>query len=149
MSTVPIYVSFGRGLTQDKLIDWPKRVTLTSNFGLQEGNDRFKWNFDGTFSLHSTYLHRLDNTAPYRNKGIWKLKIPLKIKIFLWLLNKKVILTKDNLARRTGRPAKGVVFVIIMRQYNIFSLTALMLERFSAYFSMLQVYPHPDRYHIC
>jgi hypothetical protein len=65
MSTVPIYVSFGRGLTQDKLIDWPKRVTLTSNLGLQEGKDRFKWKFDGTFSLRSTYLHRLDNTAPY------------------------------------------------------------------------------------
>jgi hypothetical protein len=30
-------------------------------------------------------------------KYLWKLKIPLKIKIFMWFLNKKVILTKDNL----------------------------------------------------
>lgn len=30
----------------------------------------------------------------------WKLKLPLKIKIFLWYLKKGVILTKDNLAKR-------------------------------------------------
>jgi hypothetical protein len=36
---------------------------------------------------------------PYNNI-IWKLKLPLKIKIFLWYLYKGVILTKDNLARR-------------------------------------------------
>jgi hypothetical protein len=89
-------------LTQDILIDWHKLVTLISNFRLKEGNDRFKWNLhrDGTFSVCSMYLHRLDNIVPYSNKGIWKLKIPLKIKIFLWLLNKRVILTKDNLVRK-------------------------------------------------
>ena len=30
----------------------------------------------------------------------WKVKLPLKIKIFLWYLNKGVILTKDNLVKR-------------------------------------------------
>jgi hypothetical protein len=34
------------------------------------------------------------------NTIIWKLKLPLKIKVFLWYLYKGVILTKDNLARR-------------------------------------------------
>jgi hypothetical protein len=36
---------------------------------------------------------------PY-NILIWKLKLPLKIKVFLWYLYKGVILTNDNLARR-------------------------------------------------
>ena len=31
---------------------------------------------------------------------LWKLKIPLKIKVFMWFLNNKVLLTKDNLAKR-------------------------------------------------
>jgi hypothetical protein len=99
-------------LTQDKLIDWHKLVTLISNFRLQEGNDRFKWNLcrDGTFSVRSMYLHRLDSIAPYRNKAIWKLKIPLKIKIFLWLLNKRVILTKDNLARKNWKGSQRCCF---------------------------------------
>jgi hypothetical protein len=34
------------------------------------------------------------------NIVIWKLKLALKIKVFLWYLYKGVILTKDNLARR-------------------------------------------------
>jgi len=37
---------------------------------------------------------------PFRHKFIWKLKIPLKIKIFLWYLQRGIILTKDNLARK-------------------------------------------------
>jgi hypothetical protein len=36
---------------------------------------------------------------PYNNL-IWTLKLPLKIKVFMWYLYKCVILTKDNLARR-------------------------------------------------
>jgi hypothetical protein len=31
---------------------------------------------------------------------IWKLKLPLKVKIFIWYLIKGVALTKDNLAKR-------------------------------------------------
>ena len=34
------------------------------------------------------------------NMLLWKLKIPLKIKIFLWYLGRGVILTKENLAKR-------------------------------------------------
>jgi len=33
-------------------------------------------------------------------KHLWKAKLPYKIKIFLWLLEKGVILTKDNLIKR-------------------------------------------------
>lgn len=35
-----------------------------------------------------------------RYRSIWKLQIPNKIKIFLWLMLKNSILTKDNLTRR-------------------------------------------------
>ena len=31
---------------------------------------------------------------------LWKLKIPLKVKIFMWFLDRKVVLTKDNLSKR-------------------------------------------------
>jgi hypothetical protein len=34
------------------------------------------------------------------NKMIWKMKIPLKTKVFRWYLRRGVILTKDNLAKR-------------------------------------------------
>jgi hypothetical protein len=36
----------------------------------------------------------------YNIKTIWKLRIPLKTKVFAWYLRRGVILTKDNLAKR-------------------------------------------------
>jgi len=44
------------------------------------------------------------------NKSVWKLKIPLKVKIFIWLLHRGVILTKDNLAKRNWKGSKQCCF---------------------------------------
>ncbi|WVZ81475.1 hypothetical protein U9M48_028849, partial [Paspalum notatum var. saurae] len=41
-----------------------------------------------------------DKDTPFNTKFIWKLKLPLKIKIFLYYLWRGVILTKDNLVKR-------------------------------------------------
>ncbi|TVU43075.1 hypothetical protein EJB05_09511, partial [Eragrostis curvula] len=58
------------------------------------------WTSNGIFSVKSVYDHltRDDNGASY--KHIWRSKIPEKIKIFLWLLENGVILTKDNMVNR-------------------------------------------------
>jgi len=45
------------------------------------------------------YQYLINHNTPFSNKFIWKLKIPLRIKIFLWYLQRGVILTKDNLAK--------------------------------------------------
>ena len=55
---------------------------------------------NGQFSVHYMYLALINNGYIERNKFLWKLKMPLKIKIFMWYLLKGVMLTKDNLARR-------------------------------------------------
>jgi hypothetical protein len=43
--------------------------------------------------IHVSYLSFL-------RSDLWKIKIPLKIKVFLWLLYREVILIKDNLVKR-------------------------------------------------
>jgi hypothetical protein len=46
------------------------------------------------------YKALLHSEAPiHKNKHIWKMKIPLRIKVFAWYLRRGVILTKDNLVR--------------------------------------------------
>ena len=50
--------------------------------------------------MKSHYLGLIHQDTPNLNKKLWKLKTPLKIKIFLWYLRRGVILTKDNLVRR-------------------------------------------------
>jgi hypothetical protein len=41
---------------------------------------------------------------------LWKLKLPLKIKIFMWYVKCRVVLTKDNLARRNWQGNKMCAF---------------------------------------
>jgi hypothetical protein len=72
----------------------------------------FRWdlNTSGTFSIRSMYLNLLNQHVPFRHKFIWKLKIPLKIKIFFWYLQRGVILTKDNLARKNWKGSQKCCF---------------------------------------
>jgi hypothetical protein len=41
----------------------------------------------------------IHSDVPNLNRRLWNLKVPLKIKIFLWYLRRGVVLTKDNLAK--------------------------------------------------
>nr|ABA98398.1 retrotransposon protein, putative, unclassified [Oryza sativa Japonica Group] len=47
---------------------------------------------------------------PNIDKVIWKLKIPLKVKIFLWYLRRGVVLTRDNLAKRNWQGRAKQIF---------------------------------------
>lgn len=77
------------------------RDILTS-FAVNEENDYSKWIWDksGGFSVESTYNQLCSNEARVPYKMIWKAKIPLKIKIWMWLIEQNAILTKDNLATK-------------------------------------------------
>jgi hypothetical protein len=44
------------------------------------------------------------------NKTIWKMKIPLKTNVFGWYLRRRVILTKDNLAKQNWHGSKSCIF---------------------------------------
>jgi hypothetical protein len=67
---------------------------------LTNQRDRFVWGLhhNKLFSVKSIYKALLLSEALLYNTLTWKLKLPLKIKVFLWLY-KWVILIKDNLAR--------------------------------------------------
>jgi len=54
----------------------------------------------GLFSVKSMYSASLANNITITSNDIWKLKLPLKIKIFPWFLHKGVTLTKDNVVKR-------------------------------------------------
>jgi hypothetical protein len=48
----------------------------------------------------SLYISSFPMMRVVRPQGIWKAKIPLKIKIFIWMVAQKAILTKDNMIIR-------------------------------------------------
>lgn len=63
-----------------------------------------------SFLVKSLYADFLHGHTRFLRKYLWKLKIPLKTKLFLWILHRKVLLTKDNLARRRWTGWKKCVF---------------------------------------
>jgi len=101
-SRIPLNIAFRRALMGDRLRQWNVLVSLVAHVNLGEIKDQFVWkvNQSSIFSVKSMYSSLMEeNTIPV-NCVAWKLKVPLKIKIFLWYLDKGVILTKDNLIKR-------------------------------------------------
>jgi hypothetical protein len=89
---------------------------------LKVHNDRdvFKWRFtsSGQFNVKLMYRVLINNGQIFNHKLIWKLNLPIKIKIFLWYLVKGVILTKDNLIKRNWN-GKNVGFVTQISLFNV------------------------------
>ena len=52
----------------------------------------------------------IQTPIPNTNKRLWKLKSPLKLKIFLWYPRRGVLLTKDNLIKRKWQGNKNCCF---------------------------------------
>jgi hypothetical protein len=111
-STVPLNVSFCRGLVGYNLNCWHNLVARVADTRLTDMNDKFIWGLHqkGIFSVKSMYLALISDNRVRHDFTIWKLKIPLKNKIFTWYLKRGVVLTKDNLIRRNWRGGKQSVF---------------------------------------
>ena len=101
LCSIPLNVSFRRSLVANNLLSWHQLVARVMDIQLQDQSDSFVWSLqqNGLFSVRSMYRAITTTNIIPHNHIIWKLKLPLKIKIFMWYLIKGVTLTKDNLAR--------------------------------------------------
>ena len=113
METSPPNVSFRRDLLGPRLVVWNALLERLAMVQLLQGSDEFRWNLhaNGKFSVDSMYgaLVHIDGPVD-NNKKIWKMKVPLKTKKFVWYLRKGVILTKDNLAKRNWQGSPQCYF---------------------------------------
>jgi hypothetical protein len=75
---------------------------MVHRFNINGEKDKAKWEWEksGTFSVQSVYKHLCKDEYGVSFKRMWKAKVPLKIKIFKWLVSQEAILTKDNLCKR-------------------------------------------------
>jgi hypothetical protein len=64
----------------------------------------------GLFSVKSMYIDYMDDHTKYLHKYLWKIKVPLKIRFFMWFLHKKVLLIKDNLIKRKWKETAQHLF---------------------------------------
>jgi hypothetical protein len=70
----------------------------------------WRWTLNKRFFAKSIYEHLTKDERAYAYKRIWKSKIPDKIKIFMWLLKQRVVLTKDNMLIRNWQGSLNCYF---------------------------------------
>jgi hypothetical protein len=101
-NTSPLNFSWCRDLIGSKIVVWNELLSRLTSVVLFDEQDGFQWNIvrKGQFFVKSHYHALIHLDVPNHNKILWKLKAPLKIKIFLWYLWRCVILMNDNLAKR-------------------------------------------------
>jgi hypothetical protein len=113
MVTSPPTMTFRRDVVGPRLTSWNELLQRLAPIQLVQGKDIFRWELtkNGLFSVKSMYEALKKPVQPIlNNKSIWKLRIPLKTKVFAWYLRRGVILTKDNLAKRNWHGCKRCVF---------------------------------------
>ena len=97
---------------------------------LDDRRDSIKWSLS---KLDLSMYNFVNQLALPLNKSIWKLKIPLKIKVFIWFLLKEVTLTKENLLRRRWKGDDRCCFCDKKKPSNI-SFFIVMLRDLSGEF---------------
>jgi hypothetical protein len=109
---VPINISFRRALSGNKWNSWLRLCQRLMMVHLTNETDRFVWGLtaNGLFTVKSMYEDLMNGHTPYLRKYLWKVKVPLKIIFFMWFLSNKVLLTKDNLAKRQWNGCTKCVF---------------------------------------
>jgi hypothetical protein len=93
---------FRQALTGIRGSRWLHLVRRLMDVNLTTQQDVFVWKLttSGLFTVKSLYLDFMNDHTKFLRKYIWKIEVPLKIRIFMWFLHKKVLLAKDNLAKR-------------------------------------------------
>jgi hypothetical protein len=91
LTSNPLNIEFRRTLSTDKWEVWLLLLHRLIRVNLTEDPDVFVWNLttNGVFSVKSMYTDMMNGHTVFLRKYLWKIKVPLKIKIFMWFLYKK------------------------------------------------------------
>lgn len=102
-------LQFDRWLPPILFNKWLEIICEVYTYKYENCDDIITWKWCGKkqFTTKSVYDHLTKGDNEFHFQHIWKSKVPYEIKIFTWLLENNVVLTKDNMVRRkwTGNPS--------------------------------------------
>lgn len=96
-------LSFRRTVSNRLMLLWDELSAIGESITLNNEEDQILWSYNsnGKFSVQSLYAiinHR--GVVPKFIHAVWKLNIPPRVQMFLWLLSSNRLLIRDNLAKR-------------------------------------------------
>jgi hypothetical protein len=85
------------------MVSWLELIEIAKTISYSDENDELVWQYEtnGIYSSSSMYaIVNFRGIQPIYLPSVWKLKIPPKIQVFLWLFSQNKIMTRDNLRTR-------------------------------------------------
>ena len=82
-------IRFRRTLYPEEIEEWLELQSRLSGFSMTEGRDELVWDLErsGRFTIRSLYyLMTFGGVRDQRMLDVWAAKLPLKTKIFLWMV---------------------------------------------------------------
>ncbi|KAK1613172.1 hypothetical protein QYE76_036845 [Lolium multiflorum] len=124
-------LTFRRELGLGERVELANVARLVDSIHLSEPQDRISWSLEpnGKFSVRSLYKS-LCQGIPHKHYGIvWEIKVPLKVRIFLWQLSKHRLPSNDNIRKRRG-PSNGTCALCLEVEDNNHIFFRCPLARF-------------------
>lgn len=94
-------IQFTRSFGREEIIQWEDLKNLLFNVEFRERSDSFHWclHSSGLFSVKTLYIHvSFGGVTSWKLQRLWRIKIPLKIKIFLWQVFQDRVQTAKQLS---------------------------------------------------
>ena len=98
-----VRLSFRRTFSDQMFSRWLELVEIVSSIEYNDGGDSLVWEYDSKRVYTSKSLYAIINfrgIVPMYIPAVWKIKVPPRIQVFLWLLSHNKLMTVDNLLER-------------------------------------------------
>jgi len=96
-------IQFNRSFGALEIVEWEELVAKLSNVSLQPGKDKPVWAFEKSGCYSTKSMYRFFMFRGVRSKQLdklWKSKLPMKLKIFMWLALHKRLQTGVALKKK-------------------------------------------------
>jgi hypothetical protein len=120
-----------RSVSEQNIRLWWDLCVIMENVTLMNEDDQIIWAFgsSGKYSVQSLYgvIDFRGVVHPVFVHAVWKLIVPPRVHIFLWLMSKGKLLTRDNLVKRKHLNDKSCLFCSEEESiYHLFSTAVLL-----------------------
>jgi hypothetical protein len=96
-------LTFRRTFDERMMVSWHEVEAVVEDLVLSEESDALVWGYNssGIYSLQSLYaIINYRGVNPVFVPAVWKINVPPKIQMFLWLLSHNKLATVDNLNKK-------------------------------------------------
>jgi len=139
---VNLKFTFRRAIPERLMLLWEELLQIASTIEFSDNDDDIIWQYDSKekYSVHSLYsVVSFRGVTPVYVPAVWKLITPPRIHIFLWLLSRNKLLTRDNLGKKGSCRIKHACFAVRLSRLIIYSLTIVLPRRFGLRFLSLWI----------